>query len=197
MSQKRPYRLGKRQASVDQTRRRILLAAVAEYDKNGIDDTTMLAVARTADVASGTVLYHYPDPESLAHAVVQMWIEEADLPDPPRVPNDLALPERADLLVTTVFEMNDADHPAASIYLRNPQHPAMRELQGYWDEKLADVIDATLGDYLEGSDKQVVAAIVGGQFLANLARRGIRGDELLGTASHLIAAWLAGPRRPR
>ena len=197
MSEKRPYRLGKRQASVDQTRRRILTAAVVEYDKNGIDDTTMLAVARRADVASGTVFYHYPEPEALADAVVNMWIEEAGLPDAPEVPNDLSLRERADLLVSIVFEMYDDGHPAANIYLRNPQHPAMRKLQRFWDERLSEVISSTLGTHLKEADRPLITAIIGGQFLGSLARRGIQGNELGETVSRLIAAWLTSqPTQP-
>ena len=197
MSEKRPYRLGKRQASVDQTRRRILTAAEVEYDKNGIDDTTMLAVARRADVASGTVLYHYPEPEALADNVVNMWIEEADLPEVPEVPDEPSLQKRAALLVNTVFEMYDEDHPAATIYLSNPQHPAMRKLQGFWDERLDEVLSTTLGPHLKEPDKPIITAIIGGQFLSSLARRGIQGNELGQTVSRLIAAWLTSqPTRP-
>ena len=197
MSERRPYRLGKRQASVDQTRRRILLAAVAEYEKNGIDDTTMLAVARRADVASGTVLYHYPESEALADAVVNMWIEEAELPDPPEVRDDLALPQKADLLVSTVFEMYDEDHPAANIYLRNPQHPAMSKLQRFWEERLDEVVSSSLGTHLQEADKPLVMAIIGGQFLSNLARRGIPENELQETVSRLITAWITSqPTNP-
>lgn len=187
---KRQYRLGKRQASVDETRRRILTAAVSEYQKNGIDETTMLAVARRAHVASGTVLYHYPEPRGLADAVVNMWIEEANLPDAPEVADDLSLRKRADLLVSTVFEMLDEDHPAAHVYLRSPQHPAMRVLQHFWDERLSEVASSTLGTYMNEADRPVIAAIIGGQFLANLVRRGIPRSELGETVSRLIAAWL-------
>jgi AcrR family transcriptional regulator len=45
---KRPCRLGKREASVEETRRRILVAASEEYRVNGIEDTSMQAVARGA-----------------------------------------------------------------------------------------------------------------------------------------------------
>jgi len=190
MPKKRQYRLGRRQASVDETRRRILTAAVAEYEKNGIDETTMLAVARRAHVASGTVLYHYPRPTELADAVVDMWIEEANLPDTPEVPEDLSLQKRADLLVATVFEMLDEDHPAAHVYQRSPQHPAIRKLQHFWDESLSEVASATLGTYMDEADRPIVAAIIGGQFLANLTRRGVPMSELGKTVSRLIAAWL-------
>lgn len=196
MPKKRQYRLGKRQASVDETRRRILTAAVSEYEKNGIDETTMLAVARRAHVASGTVLYHYPEPRALADAVVNMWIEEANLPDAPEVPDDLTLQKRADLLVSTVFEMLDEDHPAAHVYLRSPQHPAMKELQHFWDQRLSEVASSTLGTYMSEADRPVIAAIIGGQFLANLVRRGIPRGELGETVSRLIAAWLTSRRRP-
>ncbi len=197
MSKKRPYRLGKRQASVDQTRRRILLAAVTEYSRNGIDETTMVAVAKRADVASGTVLYHYPEPELLAEAVVDMWIEEADLPEPAIVTGDLSIQERSDLLADTLLDMYDRDHPAAPIYLKDPQHPAMRKLLGYWDDRLSHVVDAALGTHMKETDRPVIAAIIGGQFLASLSRHGISENELSSTVSRLIAAWLTSqPTEP-
>lgn len=156
----------------------------------------MLAVAKRADVASGTVLYHYPKPEDLADAVVDMWMEEADLPDTPDVPESLTLQERADLLVETVFEMYDDDHPAARIYPRSPEHPAMRRLLRFWDDELNTMIGSILGDYLDEADRPLIAAIFGGQFLANLGRRGIQGDELRRAVSRLTVAWLTSqPRR--
>jgi len=173
------------------------MAAVAEYDRNGIEETTMLAVAKRADVASGTVLYHYPEPELLADAVVDMWIAEADLPEPPAVPDNLSIHERADLLVSTLLRMYDKGHPAALIYVNNPQHPAMRKLQGFWDERLGEVVGAALGTHMKETDKPVIAAIIGGQFLASLAHHGIQESELAQTVSRLIAAWLtSGPTEP-
>lgn len=190
MSERRSYRLGKRQASVDETRRRILIAAGAEYEKNGIEETTMLAVARRADVASGTVLYHYPDPEMLADAVVDMWVEEADWPEVPEVAEDLSLEERVDVLLKTVFEMYDGDETAARIYMRNPQHPAMRRARRFWDERLEDVILSTLGSHITEGDKPVISAVVGAHFLATLVRHGIHEDQLGETVSRLMVAWL-------
>lgn len=197
MPEKRQYRLGRRQASVDETRRRILAAAVAEYEDKGIDETTMLAVARRAHVASGTVHYHYPEPTALADAVVHMWIEEAHLPDAPEVPDDMTLEKRAEVLVSTVLEMLDEDHPAAHVYQRSPQHPAMKKLQRFWDGRLSEMANSTLGTYMDETDRTVVAAIIGGQFLANLVRRGIPRSDLGETVSSLLAAWLSRPRHHR
>lgn len=190
MSQRRPYRLGKRQASVDETKRRILEAAAAEYEGNGIEETTMLAVARRADVASGTVLYHYPEPEMLADAVVDMWIEGADLPEVPEVEAGLSLEARVELLIGTVFQMYDGDETAARIFLRNPRHPAMRRAEAFWNGRLAEVIGATLGSHLTEADKPVIATILGGHFVAGLHRRGIPEDQLGETVARLIVAWL-------
>lgn len=190
MSPRRPYRLGKRQASVDATKRRILDAAVAEYNRNGIEETTMVAVARGADVASGTVLYHYPEPDALADAVADRWIEETDWPQVPRIPADTSLEERVDLLLDTVYAMYETARPAAAVYRKSPQHPAVRKLQAAWDDQLSVTIGNALGSHVNDEDKPMVSAILEGPFLSTLVRYGISEDHLQDAASRLIVAWL-------
>lgn len=164
MSQRRPYRLGKRQASVDETRRRILDAAFTEYSKNGIEEATMVAIARRADVASGTVLYHYPEPETLAEAVADRLIEEADWPEVPQVSEDMSLETRVELLVETVYAMYETARPASDIYNKSPQHPVMRKVQGVWDGQVRKTITDALGNYVVDDDKPMISAILEGHF---------------------------------
>ncbi len=187
---RRPYRLGKRQASVDETRRRILDAAVSEYAKNGIEETTMVAVARRADVASGTVLYHYPDPEGLADAVAERWIEEADWPEVPQMREDGSLKERVDLLLDTIHAMWETARPASEVYNKSPQHPAMRKLQNVWDHQVSQAVTNALGSHVMDEDKPMISAILEGQFLSSLIRHGIHKDQVQHSASRLIVAWL-------
>lgn len=190
MSLKRPYRLGKRQASVDETKRRILDAAVAEYSEKGIEETTMVAVARRADVASGTVLYHYPEPETLAEAVADRWIEETDWPEVAPIPAETSLEERVDLLLDIVYAMYDTARPVAEVYRRSADHPAVRKLQSVWDDQVSQVITDALGRHVGDSDKPMISAILEGPFLSTLVRYGIREDQLQAAASRLIVAWL-------
>lgn len=190
MPKRRPYRLGKRQASVDETLRRILDSAVTEYSKNGIEETTMVAVARRADVASGTVLYHYPEPEALADAVADRWIEEADWPGVPRIPADTPLEQRVDLLLDTVYAMYETARPAAEVYRKSPEHPAVRKLQSVWDDRLSQTISDALGSLVSDDDKSMISAILEGPFLSTLIWYGIQEDQIQDSASRLIVAWL-------
>lgn len=187
---RRPYRLGKRQASVDATKRRILNAAVQEYNENGIEETTMVAVARRADVAPGTVLYHFPQPETLAGAVVERWIEETDWPEVPQAPADTPLEERVDLLIDVVYAMYETARPVAEVYRNSPQHPAVRKLQTAWDDQLGHTIGNALGRHVSEEDVPMISAILEGPFLSTLIRYGVHEEQLRDSASRLIVAWL-------
>ncbi len=69
----RPYRLGERQASIDQTRARIVEAArtLLTADK-GLTNLSMEAVARQADVARMTVYYQFGSKTGLLEAVCDL-----------------------------------------------------------------------------------------------------------------------------
>lgn len=64
----RTYRLGARGAAVEATRRRILDATLALHAEKGALGTTWQDIARRADVAVGTVYYHFPSLEELLPA---------------------------------------------------------------------------------------------------------------------------------
>jgi len=64
----RSYQLGKRAASIEETRRRIVDAIVALHAERGVVATTALDVARRADVAVGTVLRHFPSLDAMVRA---------------------------------------------------------------------------------------------------------------------------------
>jgi AcrR family transcriptional regulator len=55
----RSYSMGRRTQAVTATRQRILDAALALYQEQGIAAATMQDVARRADVAPGTVANHF------------------------------------------------------------------------------------------------------------------------------------------
>jgi AcrR family transcriptional regulator len=79
-SRRRPYKLGKREASVAETRKRILDAAADAYRELGVSGTSMQEVARRADVAAGTVLNHFETPEDLTEAVVEHITTQLSVP---------------------------------------------------------------------------------------------------------------------
>lgn len=150
----------------------------------------MVAVARRADVASGTVLYHYSEPGALAEAVADRWIEETDWPEVSQIPVDTSLEERVDLLLETVYAMYEAARPAAEVYRKSPQHPAVRKLQSVWDDQVSQTITDALGSHVIEEDKPMISAILEGQFLSSLIRHGINENQIQDSAGRLIVAWL-------
>jgi AcrR family transcriptional regulator len=67
----RPYQLGKRAETVEQTRRQILAATRELLARNGSRDLSLDEVARTAHVARATVYYQFGSRTGLLEAVVR------------------------------------------------------------------------------------------------------------------------------
>ncbi len=71
----RPYRLGKRQADVEDTRERIIEAARELFGQGGFYSVTLDDVAKTAGVARATVYYQFESKAGLLDAVVASIIQ--------------------------------------------------------------------------------------------------------------------------
>ena len=69
----RSYRMRKRLEDVEETRRRIVQAAVELHGSVGPKETTISAVASAAKVQRSTVYRHFPDEEALFGACTSHW----------------------------------------------------------------------------------------------------------------------------
>lgn len=191
MDKKRPYRLGKREASVNQTRRRVLDAATAEYAINGIEKTSMQAVARRADVAPGTVLYHYPTPEELAEAVIEEWVKDLEMPQPDLVDPEADLHERIKVLVEVVFSLYERSHWTYKIYQKSPNHPSFAKGFEMWQASLGGLMLAALGDRAANAETMsVVSVLIDPGFRGTLLSRGLDEAAAANAATRLILGWL-------
>lgn len=101
----REYTLGKRVASVEATKQRIMRATFELHNRQGPAATTLPQVAREADVALGTVYRYFPTVEDLVAACGQ---HVRSLLDPPSPEIFMGVPDfedRVGLLVKSMFEM--------------------------------------------------------------------------------------------
>jgi AcrR family transcriptional regulator len=80
----RPYRLKRRAERQDETRQRIVDAAIALHQTIGPSATTMSEIADRAGVGRVTVYRHFPDEGTLARACSGQYFEQHPLPDPGR-----------------------------------------------------------------------------------------------------------------
>lgn len=191
MAGKRPYRLGKRQAAVDETRRRIIRAAVEEYAENGIDGTSMQAVARRADVAPGTVLYHYPKPDLLAEAVVESWIDEMEAPSPDSIDPDAPIAERIHVLVHELYGLYGRSDQAYRIYRKSPRHPVLAKYEAWWNENVTQMLMRALGEHASDPESgRVVSVLVNPGFRGTMLSTGIRPERAERIVSEMILHWL-------
>jgi AcrR family transcriptional regulator len=191
MSGKRPYRLGKRAASVADTKRRILEAANAEYAENGIEDTSMQAVARRADVAPGTVLYHYPTPEDLADAVVETWIDEIGMPTTDDIDSGADLQTRIRTLIGLLYEMYESSEWAYKIYQKSPNHPSLVKSNQMWEENLGAMLFKAIGERaMDPEAVQVVSVLIDPGFRGTLLSRGMSPERAVEAATQMTLDWL-------
>lgn len=187
----RPYNLGKRAASVEQTKQRIREAALAEYAETGIDDASMQSIARRADVAPGTVAYHYPDPDALAAEVIDASVASMAVPTVETLDGEAALGERIDWLTRELFRVYEGTDREYRAWMRSRTHPVMRRYEEWYYQAYADVLGAALGpDHAEPRTFQVVSALVDPGFRGSLIDRGLSQEDAVEETVRLVLAWL-------
>ena len=191
MGGRRPYQLGKRQATVDETKRRIIDAAITEYADHGIDGTSMLAVARRADVAPGTVLYHFPDPDSLADVVIAGLYERYAAPSVESIPGDEPLSVRIASLVRELYGVYERTSVAYRIYQKSADHPAMKRANAEWERVVGEMLLRALGEKAaDREDLQLVSVMINPGFRGTLIMSGFDSERAVEVATQLALKWL-------
>jgi len=107
----RPYRLTKRAEQVDDTRRRIVEAAVALHGSVGPVRTSVVGIAQLAGVTRATVYRHFPDEPALFEACSAHWFAQQVAPDPSawaRVTDPI---ERTRVALTDLYRFYRAGEP--------------------------------------------------------------------------------------
>ena len=103
----RPYALGKRASTSEETRRRILEAIVALHAERGIAVTTAVDVAARADVSVGTVTRYFPSLETMIDACGGRLREMVPPPQMAIFNGATTLDERIRVLVAHWFDFYD------------------------------------------------------------------------------------------
>jgi AcrR family transcriptional regulator len=99
----RSYSMALRAEQAEQTRDRILDAALDLYSVQGVGATSIRQVAGRAEVSPGTVLNHFTDADALATAVVDRIMATIDIPSPAIFSGARTRTERVDRLVGELF----------------------------------------------------------------------------------------------
>lgn len=191
----RPYNLGARAASVEETKRRILDAAVEEFAENerGAEGASMTSIARRADVAPGTVRYHYEGVDEILQEVVEHWWVDMAMPSADDIDADAPLERRFSTLVRLMYELLERSEPAYEIWRKSPDHPVFVEYGDRFYGAGADMLAKALGPLAGDSTVAAVASVlIDPGFRGTLMARGLSGAQAIEVATDMGLRWLAG-----
>jgi AcrR family transcriptional regulator len=185
-----------RAAAVEQTRRRILEATMAEHAERGILATSIQDVARRADVAVGTVYRHFPTLEELVAACGALSFEMLPLPSPEEVVARFhgarSRGERVERLVDAVAGVYA---PAAIAFLRVREARDELRPAAEGHAVLEGAIDSLVDEALRPLDTSAqqaaaVRSLLDARFWMTLLDRGLDGAAAHATLVTLVGAAL-------
>jgi AcrR family transcriptional regulator len=125
----RKYDMKRRAKRQEETRRRIVEAAVELHETVGMARTTISAIAEKAGVERLTVYRHFPDERALFFACSGHWYAANPPPDPVSWTQIAAPEERLRMALSEVYAYYRRTEPMMTNAVRDAQvHPLTREM---------------------------------------------------------------------
>jgi AcrR family transcriptional regulator len=157
--EKRKYQLKQRAAQQQETRERIVDAAMALHEELGPAATTISALAERAGVQRLTVYRHFASDREILHACSTKWMTLNPPPDPSQFPSADS-PDRARAILSALYRYYAATQSMwRSLYRDLGEIEAldapMREFHAY----LGDVSDALLASGGARKSKRLRATV--------------------------------------
>ena len=188
----RSYSLGKRAARQAETRKRIVDAALAVYEEKGVTATTMLDVARRADVAPGTVANHFGSASALATVATSRVLADLRMPTTEIFDGVEAVPDRIRLLVRELAAFFHRSESWYRVAQREPGNPAWAEAEARYYVELDAMVRTALGPLAADADAvAVVSAVLTTWVIGGIQAAGRSADTAVSLVSDLLVAWLA------
>jgi AcrR family transcriptional regulator len=126
---RRKYQLKRRAERQEQTRHRIVEAAIALHCTKGPSRTTLSDVARRAGVQRHTLYRHFPDEQALGFACSGRYMTEHPLPDPAQWAAVVNPEKRRRVGLTALYTWFDANQEMIGAVWRDAElDPAIGEL---------------------------------------------------------------------
>lgn len=188
----RKYELGKRAAQRAETRRRIIAAAMELYQEQGVSATTMLDIARRADVAPGTVANHFGSAAGLAIEVTGEILGELRMPSPALFEGIDGLRSRVELLVRELSAFFDRSEPWWRASQREGRGVAFwAEAEARYYRQLDALVRTALGQLAADEDAVAVVMTVFGRWvIGSLQEAGRTREQAVSLVADLLASWL-------
>lgn len=188
----RAYTLGKRAEQRAATHRRILDAALSLYEEQGVAATTMLDVARRADVAPGTVANHFRSAEALAAEATTSILVDLRMPTPAIFDGVAALPDRVLRLVGELAAFYERSERWYWVSRREPAGVrAWADAEAVYAADLDTLVRAALGPLAaDGAAVTVVSAVLRAWVIGTIQASGRSAGQAVDLVADLLTAWL-------
>lgn len=159
MSKKRGYTLRKRAETQDETRRRIVEAAVQLHEEIGPRATSISAIAERAGVQRLTVYRHFPDEAAVFRACTAHWLALHPPPDPggwAQIEDGLA---RARAALAALYAYYAGTAPMwTRAYRDEPDVPALHQPMAEIRGVLREIAGDLLAHFRSGQRRKLLAA---------------------------------------
>jgi AcrR family transcriptional regulator len=198
----RKYTMDKRRAAVEETRQRILEAALALHAEKGIFGTSWQDIAHRADVSVGTVYKHFPSLDELVPACGELAyaiIRPPSLEDAPQIFAEAnSLEERLERLISELYTFYERGAPYIETDFQERRLPAVVEWEAYMRSTIAGLVrEALVCAEPDEHTVQSVSALLDFSTFKSFLDRDIQKEQTAKTMSEVLLCWIDCSRRDR
>lgn len=169
-ARRRPYRLGRRAETSEETKRRLIEATFELHSEQGIAGTSMKDIAARAGVSVGTAYHHFPSYTDAIHAC-GAWVAEHEPAPTAAVFDGAASPEeRVSRLASAMFGFYERVPAVRSLH--RDRH-LIRELAPFADEEARNRRALAAGAAGAGDAATLLAALLDIEVYRALRREGL------------------------
>ena len=142
----RSYRLGRRAETAAATRQRIIRAAAALYQEQGVFATTLQQIAGRADVSRGTILHHFGGGDGLISAVAEHVLVELELPDEHIFDSAETAEQRLRAYVAAMLQFFRRSTGWWAVFVTEMQRPELKAKEAEYYQSMGRLQAIALGD---------------------------------------------------
>lgn len=191
----RAYTQNKRAEAARQTRERIVDAAAALYEEQGVNATTLQAIAVRADVSRGTILHHFGGAGGLLDAVAERILVTLELPDETIFAGVPVGSAQLRAYVVAMIQFFRRSTGWWAVFVSEMERPELKSREAAYYDQMARLQSIALGDL--GADREV-GIVVGslihpgtiGGLIWVMEQAGLAPGEVPDTIADVVVAYV-------
>jgi len=196
----RAYRLGRRAKSAAATRDRIVDAAAALYETQGVNQTTLQSIAARADVSRGTILHHFGGTAGVLDAVAERILVTLELPDERIFEGTTDEESRLRAYVRALVEFFRRSTGWWAVFMTEMERPELKAREQTYYEQMGRLQAMALGSL---ASNQRVNVVVGslihpgtiGGFIWVMEQAGLTPADSVDAIADVVVAYVERARR--